>query len=359
VTLTDRAAATVLDEMPASGDLAAAHWHDRPTLVTGATGLLGCWQVQRLLAAGADVTCLVRTDASYGAWVQEQVLDRVHVVRTDLRDLDGIERVLRDREIDSVFHLAAQTLVTVANDDPLPTFETNIAGTWTLLEACRRRGSMSAIVVASSDKAYGEHSVLPYVEGLGLQPRHPYEVSKACADQIARCYAHTYDLPVAITRCGNFFGGGDFNWSRLIPGTIRSLHQGMRAVIRSDGTSIRDYVYIEDATAAAMMLCERLSSQSGLRGEAFNFSNEVQIDVAEMVRRISKLMGSDLEPEIRCEAHNELSRQYLSAEKARKILSWRPLFSMSEGLERTVAWYTRHFDEQGYKGSRAGTSAPN
>jgi len=241
--------------------------------------------------------------------------------------------------------LAAQTIVGVANRNPAFTLDTNIRGTWTLLEACRRTPTIKAIVVASSDKAYGDQDSLPYSEDFPLQGRHPYDVSKSCADLIAQCYARTFRLPVAITRCGNLYGGGDLNWNRLVPGTIRSVLRGERPIVRSDGQYIRDYFYVEDAAAAYMLLAERVAADSDVHGLAFNFSNELQITVLGLVERILARMGSDLEPEIRNEATNEIRHQWLNADRAKRLLGWRPLFSLDEGLDRTIRWYADFFAE--------------
>jgi len=316
-----------------------AFWRDRPTLVTGATGLLGGWLVARLVDAGADVVCLVRDWVPDSQLVRAGLLERTKLVRGDVRDQAVLERTLGEYEIDTVFHLAAQTIVGIANRNPISTFETNIAGTWRLLEAARRSPAVKQIVVASSDKAYGSHDVLPYTEDAPLVGRHPYDVSKSVADLVAQSYAATYDLPVGITRSGNLYGGGDLNWSQLIPGTIRSILRGTRPVIRSDGTYVRDYFYVEDGAAANMALAEGLARDAELRGEAFNFSNELQMTVLQVVERILGLMGSDLEPEIRNEATHEIRHQYLSAEKARRRLGWEPLFTLDAGLRRTIDWY--------------------
>ena len=314
--------------------------------VTGASGLLGGWLVRRLLQARADVVCLVRDWVPQSELVRGGLLDSVKVVRGDVCDQATLERALGEYEIDTVIHLAAQTIVGIANRNPVSTFESNIGGTWSLLEACRRSPLVKQIVVASSDKAYGHHEQLPYNEDAPLTGRHPYDVSKSCADLIAQAYAATYDLPVAITRCGNLYGGGDLNWNRIVPGTIRSVLRGQRPVIRSDGKFVRDYFYAEDGAAANMSLAERLAADPALKGQAFNFSNETQVTVSELVVRILKLMHSDLEPEVRNEAVNEIREQYLSAERARKILGWRPLFTLDEGLTATIAWY-RDFLEAG------------
>jgi CDP-glucose 4,6-dehydratase len=264
---------------------------------------------------------------------------RVKVVRGELQDQMLLERVLGEYEIDTVIHLAAQTIVPIANRNPVSTFASNIGGTWSLLEACRRSPLVNQIVLASSDKAYGDHDSLPYSEDTPLQGRHPYDVSKSCADLIAQSYATTYDLPVVITRCGNFYGGGDLNWNRLIPGTIRSILRGQRPLIRSDGQHIRDYFYVEDGAAVYMLLAEHLAKNPQLRTHAFNFSNETQVTVLELVEKILAHMNSELEPEIRNEASNEIRHQYLSASKAREYFDWKPRFSLDEGLEHTIKWY--------------------
>ena len=314
-------------------------WEDRPTLVTGATGLVGGWLVRRLLEARADVVCLVRDWVPQSEAGRGGLLEKVKVVRGDVRDQALLERILGEFEIATVLHLAAQTIVTIANRNPVSTFESNVAGTWALLEAGRRSPTVKQIVLASSDKAYGESASLPYDEDMPLVGRHPYDVSKSCADLIAQAYATTYGLPVAITRCGNFFGGGDLNWNRVVPGTIRSILRGQRPVVRSDGRFVRDYFYVEDGAAVYMLLAERLAQDASLSGQAFNFSNEVPVTVLELVDRIRTLMGSTLEPDVRNEATNEIREQYLSASKARRLFGWRPEFDLESGLARTIAWY--------------------
>lgn len=322
-------------------------WIDRPTLVTGATGLIGGWLVRRLLDADADVVCLVRDWVPQSEFVRARLIDRVKVVNGDVRSQSLLERVLGEYEIDTVIHLAAQTIVGIANRNPVSTFKTNIGGTWALLEACRRSPTVKQIIVASSDKAYGEHKQLPYNEDAPLMGRHPYDVSKSCADLIAQSYAATYNLPVAITRCGNFYGGGDLNWNRIVPGTIRSVLRGQRPVVRSDGKFVRDYFYAEDGADANVILAERLAADKNLIGQAFNFSNESQVSVLELVDRILGLMKSDLTPDVRNEAANEIREQYLSAAKARDVLGWKPLFTLDEGLRRTIAWYREFLGAQG------------
>jgi CDP-glucose 4,6-dehydratase len=317
----------------------SAFWLDRPTLVTGGTGLVGVWLVKRLVEAGADVVCLVRDWVPQSELVRTGLMEQVKVVRGDVRDQSLLERALGEYEIDTVIHLAAQTTVPVANRNPVSTFESNIAGTWSLLEACHRSPMVRQIVVASSDKAYGDQETLPYNEKMPLQGRHPYDVSKSCADLIAQAYAHTYSLPAVISRCGNFYGGGDLNWNRIVPGTIRSVLRGRKPVIRSDGKYVRDYFYVEDGAAAYMLLAEKLAENREIVGHAFNFSNEIQVTVIELAEKILKLMDTELELDIRNEATNEIRHQYLSAEKARFMLGWQPLFTLDEGLRHAIAWY--------------------
>ena len=319
--------------------MSSSFWTDRPTLLTGATGLVGAWTLRRLVDAGADVVCLVRDWVPGSEAVRSGLLESARVVRGDVRDGAVVERTLGEYEIDTVLHLAAQTIVSIANRNPVSTFETNVAGTWAVLEACRRSPLVRQVVLASSDKAYGEQERLPYREDTPLEGRHPYDVSKSCADLIATSYAVTYELPVVITRCGNFFGGGDLNWNRIVPGTIRSVLRGQRPVIRSDGSLVRDYFYVEDGAAAYMQLAEWLAANPDGAGEAFNFSNETQLTVSELVARILGLLGSDLTPEIRGEASHEIPAQFLDASKARSTLAWEPLFTLDDGLERTIEWY--------------------
>ncbi len=317
----------------------ASHWHDRPVLVTGATGLLGGWLVRQLLEQGADVTALVRDWVPKSLLLSGSMLGRISVVRGDVRDQRVLERAMGEYEIDTVFHLAAQTIVGVANRNPVSTLDTNVRGTWSLLEAARRSPLVKAVIIASSDKAYGDHETLPYDETAALQGAHPYDASKSAADLISRMYAVTYGVPVAITRCGNFYGGGDLNWNRLVPGTIRSALRGVAPVIRSDGTLIRDYFYVEDGAAAYMALAEALRERPALSGEAFNFSNEIQVDVLALAKKIITHLGLAIEPEVRGEATHEIQHQWLSAAKARRVLGWAPRFTLDEGLDRTIAWY--------------------
>jgi len=322
-------------------------WLDRPVFVTGATGLVGSWLVRSLAEAGADLVCLVRDWVPQSDLVRSALIERVKVVRGDVCDQALLERTLGEYEVDTVFHLAAQTIVSIANRNPLSTFESNVKGTWCLLEACRRSPRVKEVMVASSDKAYGDHDRLPYDESTALRGRHPYDVSKSCADLLAHAYAATYDLPVAVTRCGNFYGGGDLNWNRIVPGTIRSILRGQRPVIRSDGQFVRDYFYVKDGAAAYILLAEKMAVDPRFKGEAFNFSNEIQVTVLELVKRITALMGSDLIPDVRNEVSNEIHHQYLSAAKARNMLGWSPLYELDKGLVETIEWYRAYFKDGG------------
>ena len=318
----------------------SAFWLDRPVFVTGATGFVGGWLVRALVEQGAEVVCLARDWVPSCDLLRTDLKDRVALVRGDVVDQELLERAIGEYEIDTVFHLAAQTIVAIASRNPVSTLDTNIRGTWSLLEACRRSPKVKQIVVASSDKAYGDAAELPYSESTPLRGTFPYDVSKSCADLVSASYAHSFGLPVVITRCGNFYGGGDLNFNRVVPGTIRSVLRGERPVIRSDGLYIRDYFYVEDGVNAYMQLAQRLATDPELKGEAFNFSDELQMTVLDLVGRLVARMGSNLEPEVRNAAKNEIRHQYLSAEYARKRLGWRPLFTLDEGLDRSIAWYT-------------------
>lgn len=320
----------------------ASFWLDRPVFITGASGLVGSWLVKHLHERGADVVCLMRDWVPQSELVQNRLIEKVKVVRGDVRDQALLERVLGEFEIDTVIHLAAQTIVTIANRNPISTFETNIGGTWALLEACRHSPKVKQIVVASSDKAYGDQEILPYTETTALAGQHPYDVSKSCADLIAHSYAVTYGLPVAITRCGNFFGGGDLNWNRIVPGTIRSILRGQAPIIRSDGNYVRDYFYVEDGALAYITLAEALAKNTALRGEAFNFSYQQRFTVLEIVEMLLKQMKSDLTPTILNEVNNEIRAQSLDAGKAHQVLGWQPQFGFDAGLARTIDWYKEY-----------------
>lgn len=302
--------------------------------------------MRRLIESGADVVCLVRDWVPQCELARTGLMERVRVVRGDICDQSLVERTLGEYEINTVFHLAAQTIVGIANRNPVSTFESNIAGTWSVLEACRRSPNVRQVVLASSDKAYGEHDGLNYTEEMPLQGRHPYDVSKSCADLIAQSYAITYGLPVVVTRCGNFFGGGDLNWNRIVPGTVRTVLQGRTPSIRSDGKYVRDYFYVEDGAAAYMLLAEKLAETPELRGEAYNFSYGAPITVLEIVERLLAQMNSLLKPEVRNEATYEIRYQCLDATKARQTLGWQPEFTLDEGLARTIAWYQAFLTER-------------
>jgi CDP-glucose 4,6-dehydratase len=317
-------------------------WQDRRVLVTGCTGLVGSWTVRELQQRGAHVVGLVRDHVCGSELVLGGLVERMDVVRGSVEDFTLLERVLAEYEIQTVIHLAAQTIVGIANHSPLSTFESNIKGTWCLLEAARRCGCRPQVIVASSDKAYGDQEVLPYTEEAPLLGRHPYDASKACSDVLALTYHHTYRLPVCVTRCGNFYGGGDLNWNRLVPGTIRAVLRGERPVIRSDGSNIRDYFYVKDGAAAYLHLAECMAEQPHVVGQAFNFSSEQKVSVLELVQRILRRMGSDLQPDVRNEAANEIKHQYLSSAKARAVLRWQPRYDLDDALRETADWY-RHF----------------
>ncbi len=315
-------------------------WQRRRVFVSGTTGLLGAWLTEELLERGAEVVALVRDWVPNSRAVTAGILDRCHVVRGDLEDLDIVVRALNEYEVDSVFHLGAQAIVGTAVRHPLSTFESNVRGTWTLMDAVRQCPRLiERVVVASSDKAYGDQPVLPYTEEMPLQGRFPYDVSKSCSDLIALSYFHTWKVPVAVTRCGNLFGGGDLNFNRLIPGTIRSVLRGEAPVIRSDGKFIRDYVYVRDAVEAYLGLAEHLPGE-GITGEAFNFGPQEPLSVREVVQRLLTLMGrEDLVPEILNQAVHEIPSQFLDCRKAAARLGWQPRYSFEDGLRETVAWY--------------------
>ena len=318
-------------------------WQDRRVFVTGCTGLVGAWTVQELLQRGAHVVGLVRDNVHGSELYRGGHAKQIDMVHGGVEDYALLERALAEYEIQTVIHLAAQTIVGIANRSPLSTFETNIKGTWCVLEAARRCGFAPQVVVASSDKAYGEQANLPYTEDAPLQGRHPYDASKSCTDILALTYHHTYRVPVCVTRCGNFYGGGDLNWNRIVPGTIRSVCRDERPIIRSDGSYVRDYFYVKDGAAAYLHLAECMAQRPEVVGHAFNFSTEMQVTALEMVRTILRLMNSPLEPDIRGEASHEIKHQYLSAAKARQMLDWRPAYELEQALRETIAWYKDYF----------------
>ena len=321
-------------------------WRGHKVLVTGANGLVGSWLVKDLLKMGAGVIALIQDHNPYSELDRSGDIRRVSVVNGALEDFWTLERAINQHEVDTVFHLGAQTIVGVAHRFPLNTFEANIRGTYNLLEACRlHKNLVKCIVVASSDKAYGDQPVLPYTEQTPLQGRYPYDVSKSCADLIAQSYVHSYGLPIAVARCGNIYGGGDLNWSRIVPGTIRSFLEGQEPVIRSNGQYVRDYVYVKDICLGYLRLALDLVSKK-LQGEAFNFSYDTPVTVLDMVTAIAGVMKcKHIKPEILDCAKGEIFSQYLSSQKAKSVLNWSPQFTLEQGLSQTVAWYRQFLSE--------------
>ena len=314
-------------------------WKQRRVFVTGCTGILGSWLTLALLDAGAEVVGLIRDRVPLSNLNLTGADKRIIAVDGDIVDGALIERVLNEYEIEVVFHLAAQPLVRLANRAPVGTFETNVRGTWLLLDACRVSPTVKRIVVASSDKAYGDQDVLPYTEDAPLQGRHPYDVSKSCADLITQAYARTYHLPVAITRCGNIYGGGDLNWDRIVPGTIRSVLRGESPVIRSDGSPLRDYLFVDDIVYGYLRLAERLADTS-LYGQGFNFGMDDPRSALDMARSIIAISDHpELQPTVLNQASNEIGKQYLSSAKAHRVLGWSAQHSLEAGLRRTLDWY--------------------
>lgn len=315
-------------------------WQDKKVLVTGATGLLGTALIKELNKQRADTVCLVRDWVPKSELFRKKNVDGVTIVSGSITNQQLVERVLGEYEIEIVFHLAAQTIVGVANKNPVSTFESNIKGTWTVLEACRRSPAVNSIIVASSDKSYGCQQ-LPYTEDMPLKGTYPYDVSKACADMLAQSYAKTYGLPVSITRCANFYGPGDLNWNRIIPGTIRSILMNQPIIIRSDGKTVRDYLYIEDAVEGYLLLARHLINDIWkFRGEAFNLSTETPISTRNLVDKIRGIMRSDIPIDIQNRTTHEIQEQWLTSEKALSLLNWYPRHSILQGLEKTINWYT-------------------
>jgi CDP-glucose 4,6-dehydratase len=319
--------------------LTKSFWQDRRVFVTGCTGFLGSWLVADLVRQGASVVGLVRDHVPQSMLFRDATAGRMRIVNGELNDITLLERVLAEYEIETIFHLAAQTIVGIANRSPLSTFETNIRGTWHVLEAARRAPQVKGIVVASSEKAYGQPLALPFVEDHPLHGRHPYDVSKSCVDLIAQTYAVTYQLPVAITRFSNLYGGGDLNWNRLIPGTMRSVLRGEAPVIRSDGTFKRDYVYVEDAVRGYLMLAEKIR-RPAICGQAFNFGLGQPVSALQVVQTIIEVSDNPhLEPVILDEVEHEIRDEYLSPAKVIGTLGWEPQESLADGLFKTMAWY--------------------
>lgn len=318
----------------------------RKVLVTGAQGFVGSWLTERLLDAGATVVALRRDTEPESRFSTEGLEQRVVVAQADVLDYEAMLRVLNEHSVTTIFHLAAQTIVGTANRSPLSTFETNVRGTWLLLEAARSVGvvgdPVQAVVVASSDKAYGDHEQLPYSESFALQPRFPYDTSKACADLVARSYAETYEMPVAVTRLANVYGGGDMNWTRIVPGTARSLVAGERPVIRTDGTPERDYVHVDDAVDAYLAVAASLERPE-LRGRAWNAGSGTAVSARELVDRLIGVSGRELEPDVQGAGnpHGEIHRQYLDSTQIREELGWEPQRSLDDGLAASWKWYQR------------------
>jgi CDP-glucose 4,6-dehydratase len=318
-------------------------WDESTVLVTGATGMVGSWLVRELLARGARVVALIHDADPQSELFRSGDVSRVSVVNGALEQPGTVERAINEHEVDTVFHLGAQTIVGTAVRSPVATFEANLRGSYQLLDACRHhRGLVKRVVIASSDKAYGEHPVLPYTEDMALLARHPYDVSKSCTELIAQCYFHTYDVPVAIARCGNIYGGGDLNWSRVVPGTIRSVLRGEAPVIRSDGTFVRDYLHVTDTVSAYLALAEQVARPE-VAGCAFNFSTESPLNVLDVVAQIQAIAGTALAPEVRDEARSEIHSQHLSATRAREVLGWKAELDLASGLAATLPWYRAFF----------------
>lgn len=318
------------------------YWKGRTVCVTGAAGLLGSWLVKALIEQQAQVMVIVRDLVPESLFFTDELSKKVTVVFGDVTDREIIQRVLNEYNIETVFHLGAQAIVGYANRSPISTFESNIKGTWQVLEACRLSPWVKRIVVASSDKAYGEQAVLPYTENSPLQGKFPYDVSKSCADLIAQSYFHAYKLPVCITRCGNFFGGGDLHFNRIVPGTIKSILEGKAPIIRSNGLLIRDYIYVKDVVDAYLTLAEYMENSS-IVGQAFNFSTDQPFSVLHIVSLIQQLMGSNMQPIIENGVSCEIHEQHLNSEKAYRTLGWQASYGVQAGLIETIDWYTNFF----------------
>lgn len=318
------------------------YWKNKNVFVTGATGFLGSWLIKFLADGGANVIALVRDFVPKSNLYLSGYDRKVAQVEGELEDYFLLERALGEYQIDTIFHIGAQTQVEIANRNPISTFETNIRGTWNILEACRRSPLVKKIIVASSDKAYGSHKTLPYDETFALQGSHPYDVSKSAADLISFAYFNTYNLPICVTRCGNLFGGGDLNFNRIVPDVIKSVLNRESPIIRSNGKFTRDYVYVEDAVSAYLLLAEKMDNKK-FHGQAFNFSAENPISVIELTNKIISLMKSKVRPKIMNTARGEIPDQYLSSAKARKLLGWQPLYDLQNGLKKTIDWYTAFF----------------
>lgn len=314
-------------------------WSSRRVMVTGASGIIGSWLVHGLLERGADVTALVLDADGRSQLVRSGDIDRINVINGRLEEYADVERAIVGPEVDTVFHLGAQAIVGTALRAPVATFETNIRGTYHLLDACRiHRDQVARVVIASSDKAYGDGKRLPYTEDQAPLGRHPYDVSKSCADLLAAAYAFTYEMPVVIARCGNVYGGGDLHWDRIVPGTVRSLLEGRRPEVRSDGSYTRDYLYVDDVVDGYLTLAESLDRRD-LWGEAFNLAPGSPLSVLEVVKRIGTVIGVDVDPLVLDTARAEIVHQHLDPTKAGRLLGWEASTPFDEGIRRTVPWY--------------------
>jgi CDP-glucose 4,6-dehydratase len=320
--------------------LEMSFWNKKSVLVTGATGLVGSWLVRDLLEKGARVTALVLDNDPNSQLIRSGDCNLISVVNGDLRNYKDVSRAVFSNECTDIFHLGAQTIVGTAIQDPVLTFESNIQGTWNILETARQsNGAVKSIVVASSDKAYGSSDQLPYLENFPLHGDGPYDVSKSCTDLIAQSYGSTYGIPATIARCGNIYGGGDLNWSRIVPGSIRDLLSNKRPVLRSDGTFVRDFVHVDDIVSGYLRLSE-VSQTKDLNGEAFNFSRDEPLSVLSLYREISMIVaGKYIEPEIRNSAKSEIKDQHLNSGKAYSVLGWKSSMTLQNGLEKTLNWY--------------------
>lgn len=317
-------------------------WRHKNVFITGSTGLLGSWVIKYLQNTDANIISLIRGSSFFS---QNNQSIGITTVNGKVEDFECIKKILSEYKIDTVLHFAAQTIAPVANKSPLSTFETNIKGTWTVLEACRQSALVKRIIIASSYKAYGDSEKLPYTENTPLNGKHPYDVSKSCADLLAQAYYASYKLPLCITRCGNLFGGGDLNFNRIFPSVIRSAMLDEQPILRSDGSFVRDFFYVEDSVRGILRLVEVMNKKS-ITGEVFNFSNEKPIAVLDMVNIILKKMKSKYSPKILNNSTNEIHKQYLSAKKAHEILGWKPSFTMNQGINKTIAWYRNYFDKR-------------